>query len=144
MAHQSASSSDPYPAHTCSGRQAPVIATWMARKTTYATDPQLELLSFSSSWFFHRSLGDIFNSFLSLTHPSCHPTGLSILLILILHDGLESVFHSHALSNNLVGGRCCSKHCACMASLNSLNNLMAIGRDRGAENSFAQGHIANT
>lgn len=120
-----------------------VISRWIScRHLTSSADVKLESLSFSPNWFFHRSLGDILNSFLLLTSLTIQLVSALGWFHLILYYCLESIFTSMD-SATIYWCQYCSQHCACMSSLNYLNNLIEIGEDRGIEKSFAQGHTAN-
>ena len=88
--------------YTCPFRGTQVIPRWTARAATSSADVKLESLSFSPDWFFHRSLGDILNSFLLLTSPTIQLVPALGWFHLILCYCLESFFHSHELSSNLL------------------------------------------
>lgn len=88
--------------YNCPFRGTQVISSWTARETTSSADVKLESLSFSPNWFFHRSLGDILNSFHSLTSPTIQLVSALGWVHLILDYCLESIFHSRGLSNNLL------------------------------------------
>lgn len=88
--------------YNCPFRGTQVISRWTARETTSSADVKLESLSFSPNWFFHRSLGDILNSFLLLTSLTIQLVSALGWFHLILYYCLESIFHFHGLSNNLL------------------------------------------